>query len=95
MAKRKKSKRDRMDSKIVIDSIDLRIVYDLSGEKLQFEKSTISESTFDLSILDKDQDKSTGETKISFNNIKELRDIIANFEEKYNNLNKRNGNIKS
>lgn len=69
-----------------IHSTELTIVYKIGGDLMQLRKDNILESTFTLSILDKDKEEYSGETSLEFDNINELRKCIDDFEIKYNNL---------
>ncbi len=65
---------------------ELCIVYDLDGDLLQFRQSTSPDSTLKMSILDKEQEHSTGETSVELNDMTELKICMTDFEVKFNSL---------
>lgn len=71
-----------MKPKIV--DINLCIHYDINKNGIELEQGTTDESTFNFHILDTEQEHHTGRTTISFNNSKELIDIINDFNKRFN-----------
>ena len=69
-----------------ISSTELIIVYSFEGDLLQFSQSTFEHTTLKMSILDKDVERSTGETTIELEDFKELEDCIKDFKTKFNKL---------
>ena len=73
---------------LCVESFDLIIVYNVYGTLLQISQSTFEHSTIKFSLLDVEEDNKTGESSIEFSSFKELEDIIKDFKNKFNNLNK-------
>ena len=73
-----------------ISNVTLEVTY---NNKLMLSSSVHDNANkqmncFNLSILDEEMDTTTGKTTMLFYEIKELEEIIANFKNKLNNLNK-------
>ncbi len=70
--------------KSTIYASEVRITYKIENtdELIELNASSYEDTTFNISILDKEMDKRTGETTVTFGSIKELRDILTDFENK-------------
>lgn len=72
-----------------ISNITLEVTY---YSKLMLRSSSYGKkdelNSFELSILDEEMDTTTGKTTMQFYEIKELEEIITDFKNKLNNLNK-------
>ena len=75
-----------------IINIELIVHYGLINDSIEISQHTGDEATFDFHILDKEQEHFTGRTTISFNNSKELIDIINDFNKRFNLI--KNDNIR-
>jgi len=73
--------------KIKVYLTELIVSYDIGNNELIQLRQSSFDNTLDFAILDKEQEHETGETKVKFENIKELENILTDFKNKYNNIN--------
>lgn len=70
-------------------NVELRVDYAISSDAtISLFLDTSDESGFQFSILDIDKDDYSGATTVSFNNVSELKDILSDFESRWDSLKK-------
>lgn len=78
-----------------IVSIELIVHYDIVDQSVEISQSTSDGSTFDIHLLDVDQDQHTGRTTLRLNNSKEMQEIMEDFNKRFNLIKNDNRNKRS
>ena len=66
-----------------IGDIELIVHYKVNGNDCEMSKTTLENCGFLFHILDKERENSTGRTSIEFSDMDELRNIIDDFQERF------------